>query len=112
VYHGVTTDEAQKIVDGLVERRIPVVWQMGDVRRVLKPSLPLRDQVLLLAYSCASPPSEDELLKWSDYGIRGYFRTVLKALHQERMIELSFAGRVTVLPPGARYVDELIRRLD
>src|ERR1043166_3631468 len=35
VFHGLNTAEAQDLVDGLAERRIPLVWQGPDTRRVL-----------------------------------------------------------------------------
>ncbi len=42
VYHQLpTTDEAQSVVDQLVERRVPIVWQVGDIKRVLNPKLKL-----------------------------------------------------------------------
>src|SRR3972149_2191947 len=46
VFHGVSTEEAQTLVDVLAERRIPLVWKSGEIRRVLNPDLPLKDQIL------------------------------------------------------------------
>src|SRR5438067_3562544 len=37
IFHQVSLDEAQETVNGLVERKHPVVWQHGDIRRVLDP---------------------------------------------------------------------------
>src|SRR5437868_1963365 len=33
VLHQLPIEDAQKVVDQLVERRIPIVWQIGDVKR-------------------------------------------------------------------------------
>ena len=52
MFHGISTEEAQQLVDNLAERRLPLVWKSGDIRRVLKPDLPLKDQILLLLGSC------------------------------------------------------------
>ena len=47
VYHSVTTDEAQQVVEGLVGRIVPTVWELPDGRlRVLKPSLSMRERML------------------------------------------------------------------
>jgi hypothetical protein len=48
VYHNLQPKEAQSLVDSLVERRIPLIWEGDDVRRVLDPNMKLRSQVLLL----------------------------------------------------------------
>jgi hypothetical protein len=48
VYHSLSVAEAQRLVDSLVERRIPLVWESGDIRRVLDPSMTVRDQILVL----------------------------------------------------------------
>jgi hypothetical protein len=106
VLHQLPTDEAQKVVDLLVERRVPVVWQVGDIKRVLNTSLTLQDQVLLLISSCPTPTVTEDLFRWTEYKNRGYFNTLLRKLHKQRFIELSpDATSVEILPPGAKYVE-------
>jgi hypothetical protein len=61
VFHGLSTAEAQSVVDGLAERRIPLVWQGQDSRRVLDPSLPLKEPLLLLIASSSSKVETEEL---------------------------------------------------
>jgi hypothetical protein len=48
VFHQVSLLEAQATVNALVERKHPIVWQQGDLRRVLDPNLSKGDQSLLL----------------------------------------------------------------
>ena len=38
VFHGVSTEEAQAVVNNLAERRLPLAWKSGDIRRVLNPT--------------------------------------------------------------------------
>ena len=107
VYHQLPTDEAQKVTDLLVERRVPLVWQIGQVKRVLDTSLSLKDQVLLLASSSSTALTTDDLLTWTGYNDRGYFKRLLRDLHTKRLIELSAdESKVEILPPGTKYVEE------
>lgn len=48
VFHNLDTTAATEVVDALVEREIPVIWQVGDRRRVLQPKLSMKDRMLLL----------------------------------------------------------------
>lgn len=108
VLHDVSTQEAQEAVDALVERRVPLVWQIGDLKRVLNPKLPVRDQMLLLLASSSAPVAIEDLFNWLDYKDRGYFSKVLRELHQNRYIEVSKANKTAeILPPGAEYVAKI-----
>ena len=106
VFHQLPIDEAQKVVDLLAERRMPVVWQVGAIKRVLDTSLKLMDQVLLLICANSTPTASDDLFTWSDYKDRRYFNRLLRNLHNRRFIELSTDGKtVQILPPGTIYVE-------
>jgi hypothetical protein len=52
VFHAVSTDKAQELVESLVERTLPVVWKVGETVRVLKPVMPAKDKILMLLYRC------------------------------------------------------------
>jgi hypothetical protein len=111
VFHGISTVEAQIIVDNLAERRLPLVWKSGDIRRVLNPDLPLKSQILLLVSSSSVIVMVDDLFAWTGYGKRGYFNRLLKKLHDERLIEFNQATtEVEMLPPGNEYVMALLRK--
>jgi hypothetical protein len=104
VFHAISTDEAQKVVNELSERRLPLVWRSGDLRRVLKPDLPLKSQVLLLLASSPGRVRSDDLLRWTGYKSKQYFTRLLRRLHSVRLIEFYEAtAEVELLPPG---VDE------
>jgi hypothetical protein len=109
VFHQLPIGDAQKLIDTLVERRIPVVWQAGEMRRVLDTSLKLMDQILLLIASCATPPRVDDLFEWTGYDNRGYFNRTLRDLHVARFAELSGDESVIqILPPGVKHVEEVL----
>ncbi|MFH1560870.1 MAG: hypothetical protein ABID84_05635 [Chloroflexota bacterium] len=112
VLHDVSIEEAQGLVNGLAERRMPLVWHGEGVKRVLDPKLSLKDQLLLLIASAPSVVSTSELLKWSGYGNKAYFLRLLLRFHAERLVEVSTdASKVQILPPGSRYVEELAAKL-
>jgi len=109
VFHGVTTEEAQTIVDNLAERRLPLVWKCGDIRRVLNPDLHLKDQVLLLVSSISKRVKTDDLFTWTGYKKRAYFNRLLRQLHDQRLIEFHEANaEIEMLPPGNEYVRTLL----
>jgi len=83
VFHQVSLQEAQQTVDALVERRHPIVWQVGDIRRVLDPALPKGDQSLLLLYSVGDWVEDKELARWVEYKNLTQFRdAVLMQMHR------------------------------
>lgn len=109
VYHKLSSDEAQKVTDLLTERRIPLVWQAGQTKRVLDTKLRLKDQVLVLVCSSPVPVSTENLLYWTGYTNRGYFMRLLRTLHGNRLLELSAdETSVELLPPGTKYVEETL----
>jgi hypothetical protein len=109
VHHGLSITDAGSLVDALVERRVPLVWQVGDMKRVLDPKLGLRDQVLLLIASATGPVRFSDLLAWTDYDDERYFKRLLRKMHRERLIEFSEGDQlVQILPPGALAAQELI----
>jgi hypothetical protein len=109
VLHGLTVDEAQVLVDGLAERRVPLVWQGQSAKRVLDPDLSLKDQLLLLINSAPTAVSTADLLSWSGYKSKPYFLRLLRQMHAQRLVELSGdETAVHTLPPGSLHVENLI----
>lgn len=98
--------EAQRIVDGLVQRRVPLVWEEDDVVRVLAPELRAREKVLVLLYHFHPGWVADaDLARWIDYANLAQFRrTVLAPLHARALIH-NAEQRSKLLPPGFRAVE-------
>jgi hypothetical protein len=109
VFHQLQADEAQKVVDFLAERRIPIVYEIGQIRRVLNPTLILKDQILLLMGSSPGLVSVEDLLTWTGSKNRTYFMNMLRRLHKDRFLELSAdEDNVEILPPGTLYVEHTL----
>jgi hypothetical protein len=111
VYHGLSVPEAQQVVDALAEVRIPAVWSDGSIKRVLQPTLSLADQILLLIATSLPSVTSEELLKWSEASDKAYFMKILRGFHKKRLVEFDQTlGTARILPPGAQYVQDLVRR--
>lgn len=111
VYHSLPTKSAQAVVDSLIERRVPLVWEGENIRRVLDPAMKLRSQILLLLSSSAGNVATADLLNWTDYKNRTYFFKLLREMHKERLIEVSpNEDRAQILPPGNAQAADIIKK--
>lgn len=110
VFHSTSTQEAQQIVDALVERKHPLIWEIAGKRRILDASMPLKDQVLLLLHGSASWIGAKELTEWVEYSNVPNLRSqVLKPLHGKRLLEYDPKQDCARLSPlGAKDVEERI----
>jgi hypothetical protein len=110
IFHQVTTDEAQLAVDTLIERKIPLVWEFEDTKRVLSPSMSKSDQTLVLLHRHSDWVQEGELVRWTEYTNSTVFRTkVLVPLHKKRLIEHDRDGaRARISPLGTKEVENRI----
>jgi hypothetical protein len=107
IFHGVSTKEAKETVDALVERKTPLIWEIGSVKRDLDLELKTKDQVLLLLHHHAGWASVGNLLKWVEYSNPSTFRwSILVELHKARLIEFDGGNdRAHISPKGAKDVE-------
>jgi len=107
LYYGCSLNEAQRIVDGVVQRRVPVVHDYGDVKRVLNPRTKYPEQVLMLLASAAGGKlTEDQLIEWTEHSNPTIFRRdVLGRMHKKRLLEWR-NGSCTISPTGLRQAEE------
>ena len=107
IFHGVDLDVAQTAVDQIVERKHPLIWKIGGKKRVLDPSLSVREQTMLLLYSEPEWISIKSLIDWVEYSNASQFRNrVIGQLHKERMLEFDASvGTARISPKGMRFVE-------
>lgn len=111
VFHALPISQAQALVDALAERRIPLIWEGGSMRRVLDPDLDLREQIALLLASKNGQVGVTDLLDWTGYGNKSYFLKTLRELHAKRWIELSKDEKtLEILPPGTSEAANIIAK--
>ncbi len=108
IFHKLSLEEAQDIVDGISFRNLPIVWEIAGKKRVLREGLSAKQQVLLLLYSEPNLAilSED-LCSWVEYAPSMFRPRVLSGLHKERLIEHDPESEVVYLSPkGAALVED------
>ena len=110
IFHGVSTQDAQETADALVERKIGLVWEIEDVKRVLDPNMRKDDQTLVLLYTKPSWVPEQDLFDWVEYSNANVFRNkILKVLHKNRLIEYDARKhRTRISPRGSKQVEEQV----
>jgi hypothetical protein len=111
VFHSLSLDEAQAIVESLAERRVPLVWQSADMRLVLDPSLSLRDQILLLLSVANGRVSALDLQRWLKYKNKMYLLKLLRKMDAGRLVHISGNSKeIEILPPGSRLAADLAKQ--
>jgi hypothetical protein len=110
VFHGISVQEAQEIVDALSERKMPLIWDPGTAKRVLNTQLTATDQTLLLIHQSMSWVTEDDLLNSIEYSSAALYRSrVLMKLHKARLAEYDKPNqRVRISPKGSVHVEDSI----
>ena len=76
IFHEVTTEEAQRTVDALVERKTLLIWEIEGVRRVLIPGMSAKKKALLLLHHSTGWVSARELCDWAEYSESEYVSQV------------------------------------
>lgn len=110
IFHGISTKDAQETVDALVERKIGLVWEVEQIKRVLDPGMGKADQALVLLYSKPSWVDEQDLVSWVEYSNPNMFRkNILLVLHKKRLIEYDAQhNRARISPLGSQHVEKQI----
>jgi hypothetical protein len=112
VFHNTSVKDAQKAVDYLTNRKIPLIWDTGQVKRVLDPNRSLKEKILLLIASNSTKTLTSDLFTWIEYENKGYFIKSLRLMHKARLIELSADEEdVEILPPGVIFIENVIQTL-
>lgn len=111
IYHGLSLEEAQDLVDGISFKNIPDIWEVAGKKRVLKQGLNNPQKVLLLLYSeTDSAVLTEDLCDWVEYSNLTVFKNkILNPLHKKRFIEFDKGtDTVYISPTGAKEVEEKI----
>lgn len=108
VFHDVPLHEAQAVVESLVSKRLPIVWEVEGTKRVLDPTMSKSDQAVLLLYAQSGWTDETVLHGWVEYSSIAKFRSnILDKLHEARVIEYERPKkRVRITPRGIQYAEE------
>jgi hypothetical protein len=107
LFHEVPIHEAQRIVEMITQRAVPIIWAVNDTFRVLDTSLSMRDKMLLLLYQSTERVEEAQLVKWVEHSNPSVFRRdVIMRAHRSRLIEYDRSSRtVQISPLGMSHVE-------
>lgn len=110
LYHGCSADEAQDIVDRLVKRRIPIIYDRDGIKTLLRQTPYDEATLLFLHYEGEKDVPVGDLCRWVGYPNVTIFRkSILEKLHTEKKLYLDEKARLCrILPPGLQYVEESI----
>lgn len=87
LHHSVKPNEAQRIIEDLVQRRAPAVQNFSGFLKVLKPKLEVSDRVLLLLYERGGQRTHyKELYDWVHPKMRKNLRRTLNLLEHDRAL--------------------------
>lgn len=113
IFHGLSLEEAQEIVDALSARILPEIWEVAGKKRVLRTDLNAKDRALLLAYTDTSAGILlEDLFEWVEYSNMSMFKKiVVQPLHKEKLIEFDEENNAVFLSPiGVQEVETRILR--
>lgn len=107
LWHRVPASEAQKIVEDLVTRRVPVIQDFDGYLKVLNPDLTRGQHVLALLYQRGSEgASVEQLRTWARPAMRDKLSVIVDRLeHQLNYIHRS-DSMVRITERGMAYVEE------
>ena len=112
IFHNVSTEQAQNIVEGIITKNIPVVWNLGDKKRILNPELSFRGKMLVLLYD-SYPESIDEgtLIEWVEHSNPSVFRRdVIIPSHKDCLIDYNAkTKKILISPTGRKFVEKNIK---
>lgn len=107
----VTADVAQRLVEGIVTRKLPVVQDFGNYPKVLRTDLRAGDYVLVLLYHVGGEGAQvSELQQWVPESMKQNLRRTLRTLDMKALIHKD-DETVLITHAGQRRV-ETARLLD
>lgn len=106
LYHTGDINEAQRVVDSIVERKIPIVEEFGDDLKVLTPDVPVADKILLILYKRhPNYVSTSDLKNWIKTKSPSYVTAALR--HLDDGAKIYRKGKENIITrKGIEYVEK------
>jgi hypothetical protein len=107
LYHKVSANEATKIIDGIVTRKVPVIEDFDGFLKVLNPSLKVSGYILVLLYERGSAGATfSELEKWVRPSMRANLRRTLNGMVDDALLHENDAGAFFLTKLGRQDVEK------
>lgn len=111
LYHNLTLEEAQGVIDSLNIKAIPEIWNIDENRRVIKDGFSFPQKVLLLLYNETDNKSSlNQLYDWCEYSTLSNFKNrIINPLHKKKLIEFNpISKEVIISPTGIAQAEMLL----
>jgi hypothetical protein len=106
LHHGVSANEAQRIVESLVTRRAPAVQEFQGFLKVLNPKLEAGDHVLLVLYHRGGEGATyAEIDKWARVSMRTNLKRTLNQMSEKRAYVHFDGAKYYITGTGIREVE-------
>ncbi|WP_456621982.1 MULTISPECIES: hypothetical protein [unclassified Bradyrhizobium] len=106
LYHQVSADEATKIIDDLVTRKVPVIEDFDGFLKVLNPELKVSGYVLVLLYERGSDGATfSELERWVRPPMRRNLRRTLNGMVDDAFLHENDAASYFLTKRGRQEVE-------
>lgn len=111
IYHGLSLEEAESIIESLSTKEVPDVWEIAGKKRVLRNDLDAKDKVLYLLYSSQETGILfEDLVSWVKYSNSAVFKkAVLSVLDKANLVEFDRdTDTIFISPLGIKRVEDSI----
>jgi hypothetical protein len=111
LYHNLTLEEAQNVINSLNIKVIPEIWNVDGNKRVIKEGFSFPQKVLILLYSESNNKSSlNQLFIWCEYSTLSNFKNrVIIPLHKKKLIEFNTTSKeITISPTGIAEAEILL----
>lgn len=106
LYHEVSADEAQRMVDDLVTRRAPVIQEFGSFLKILRQDLRASEYVLALLYHRGGQGALfTELTEWARPTMRANLKRTLSSLTEDKAFVHFNGERYLITATGKQHVE-------
>ncbi len=88
---------------------VPIIWEEGDLIRVLRPDLSASEKTILVLAHYNSWIDVEKVRNFVEYKNKSAYKTrVLEKMHEKKLLEFSKSdGRILALPPGIKLARKL-----
>lgn len=109
LYYISSLEEAQKLVDSIVERKAPLIQEFSGYLKVLNPKLSVANKILvLLYYRGKEGASNKELRQWVKTKSTSHIPTALNNLEHEKGYVHRDNSQSFITRTGIRFVENSI----
>ncbi len=102
--------DAQAEIKKIIERKVPIIEEIGGRLKILNPSIDIREKVLVICYQkFPEKISEDTLLDWTEYDVKhkSRFRSYLNELNSDKRIDYK-NGEIVLTRRGMLWIEKYL----